>query len=174
MSSSALNASELSKQYLSFMLSNEVYAVDILFIKEILEFGTLTRVPMMPDFLRGVINLRGAVVPVIDLSARFQTGVSEISKKSCIIIVETLTETGRQDLGIIVDAVNEVLDIHAKQLEPTPNFGTKIRTDFIEQMVKTETGFLIILNITNTLSMNEMSMLTAITNHSEPAMALSA
>ena len=156
------------------MLCTETYAVDILLVKEILEFGTLTRVPMMPDFLRGVINLRGAVVPVIDLSARFQLGRSDIGRKTCIVIVETFNGEENQDLGIVVDAVNEVLDIHNKQLEPAPNFGTRIRTDFIEQMVKTDTGFLIILDINNTLSLGEMSALASIANPPEPALALSA
>lgn len=157
-----------SRQYLSFMLAGETYAVSILFIKEILEYGSLTTVPMMPEFLRGVINLRGSVVPVIDLNARFGHGKSAVGKRTCVVIIELVSGERRQDLGIIVDAVNEVLDIDQGDMEPTPNFGTKIRTDFISSMVRKENGFLIVLNVNRVLSLDEMELLANVAS-AEPA-----
>lgn len=164
------SSTEESRQYLSFMLAGETYAVSILYIKEILEYGSLTTVPMMPDFLRGVINLRGAVVPVIDLNARFGHGRSAVGKRTCVVIIEMVCGERRQDLGIIVDAVNEVLDIDQSDMEPTPNFGTKIRTDFIAGMVRRENRFLIVLNVNRVLSLDEMELLASVTG-TEPVPA---
>src|SRR5690606_32178220 len=115
-------------------LSGEMFAIGILAIKEIIEYANLTTVPMMPACIRGVINLRGAVVPVVDLAARFGRTPTPVSKRTCIVIVEVESGGERQDVGVIVDAVNEVLDIPAADIEPPPSFGTKIRTDFIKGM----------------------------------------
>lgn len=150
------------QQYLTFSLGGEVFALGILNVKEIIEFGNVTEIPMMPAFIRGVINLRGAVVPVIDLSARFGGKASTISRRTCIVIVELESEDGKQDLGVIVDAVNEVLEIPRTEIEPPPSFGAKIRADFIKGMGKVEGRFVIILNIERVLSTEEIAMLARI------------
>jgi purine-binding chemotaxis protein CheW len=100
-------------QYLTFMIGGEMFAISILGIKEIIEYGHLTTVPMMPDFIRGVINLRGAVVPVVDLSARFGRAASEVTRRSCIVIIEVESAEEKQDVGVVVDSVSEVLEIPA-------------------------------------------------------------
>jgi purine-binding chemotaxis protein CheW len=147
-------------QFLTFYLRQEIFAIDILNIKEILEYGQLTAVPMMPDFIRGVINLRGAVVPVVDLSARFGDAQSDLTKRTCIVIIEVTTDDGTQDIGIVVDTVSEVLEIPANEIEPAPGFGAKIRADFIQGMGKIDDKFVIILNVSRVLSVDELSMVS--------------
>ncbi len=150
-------------QYLTFVLGGEVYALGILNIKEIIDYGQLTEVPMMPSFVRGVINLRGSVVPVIDLMARFGKGVTQIAKRTGIVIVETAASDAEddhsQDIGIIVDAVNEVVDIGTQDIEPPPSFGAGIRPDFINGMAKYDSSFVILLNVNKVLSVDEMAAL---------------
>jgi purine-binding chemotaxis protein CheW len=150
------------RQYLTFSLSGELFAVGTLSVKEIIEYGQVTTVPMMPAFIRGVINLRGAVVPVIDLGVRFRNETTEISKRSCIVILEVPSEDETQTLGIVVDAVNEVLEILPADIEPPPAFGAKIRTDFIAGMGKVAGQFVILLNVSKVLSANEFSALVDI------------
>ena len=157
-----LAAAGEANQYLTFALSGEMFAVGILNVKEIIEYGNLTEIPMMPAFIRGVINLRGAVVPVIDLSARFGAKVAEIGRRTCIVIVEVQMEEGRHDIGILVDAVSEVLEIPGKEIELPPAFGAKIRADFIAGMGKVNQKFVIILNIQRVLSVDEMAGLANI------------
>lgn len=147
-------------QYLTFMLHGEMFAVGILNVKEIIEYGNLTEIPMMPSFIRGVINLRGSVVPVIDLSARFGNQITEISKRTCIVIVEVQEGDLKHDIGIMVDAVSEVIEIAASEIEPAPSFGAKIRADFIHGMGKVAGKFVIILNIMKVLSAEEIAMLS--------------
>lgn len=155
------NADGSPQQYLTFSLGGEVFALGILNVKEIIEFGNVTEIPMMPAFIRGVINLRGAVVPVIDLSARFGGAASTVSRRTCIVIVELGDGEERQDLGVIVDAVNEVLEIPRADIEPPPSFGAKIRADFIQGMGKVEGRFVIILNVDRVLSTHEIAMLAS-------------
>jgi purine-binding chemotaxis protein CheW len=150
------------QQYLTFNLGGEVFAIGILAIKEIIEYGNLTEVPMMPDFIRGVINLRGAVVPVVDLSARFGRDGSTVTRRTCIVIIEMEADGERQDVGVIVDAVNEVLEILPQDIEPAPAFGAKIRTDFIRGMGKVASKFVIILNVNRVLSVEEMATLAGV------------
>lgn len=159
----AANAGQEIQQYLTFMLGGEVFAIGILHIKEIIEYGQLTTVPMMPDFIRGVINLRGAVVPVVDLASRFGGKPSQVTRRSCIIILELEVEEETQVIGVVVDAVNEVLEIAGADIEPPPRFGTKIRTDFIAGMGKVEDRFVILLNADRVLSVEEMATLSAVT-----------
>jgi purine-binding chemotaxis protein CheW len=150
-------------QYLTFVLGGEIYALGILNIKEIIDYGNLTEVPMMPNFVRGVINLRGSVVPVVDLQARFGKGNTHIAKRTGIVIVETAkgeNDDSQQDIGIIVDAVNEVVDINQQDIEPPPSFGTGIRPDFINGMAKRNGHFVILLNVNRVLSVDEMANLT--------------
>ena len=153
-------SAESPSQYLTFSLGGEMFAVGILNVKEIIEYGHLTEIPMMPTFIRGVINLRGSVVPVIDLAARFGGKPTDVSRRTCIIIIEVPDEDSRHDIGILVDAVSEVLDIPPSEIEPPPSFGAKIRTDFISGMGKVAGKFIIILSINKVLSVDEIALLT--------------
>lgn len=146
-------------QYLTFMLGGEVFAIGILNIKEIIEVGTMTTVPMMPDYIRGVINLRGAVVPVIDLSARFGNRRSDLTRRSCIVILELAHDEDVLTVGVVVDAVNEVIEIDDSQIDPPPAFGARIRTDFIQGMGKVRERFVIMLNVDRVLSVQDMHVL---------------
>lgn len=146
-------------QYLTFSVSGEMYAMAILHVKEIIEYGAITTVPMMPDFVRGVINLRGAVVPVVDLANRFGGSPSKITRRSCIVIVEVEIDDESLDIGIIVDSVSAVLDIPASEIEPPPAFGARIRPDFIEGMGKIDGRFVIILKVGSVLSVDELAEL---------------
>lgn len=154
-------------QYLTFALAGEMYAVGILNVKEIIEYGSLTEIPMMPSFIRGVINLRGAVVPVVDLAARFGGKASEIQRRTCIVIIEVQQEEGKHDLGVMVDAVSEVLEIPGTEIEPAPAFGAKIRADFIAGMGKVDGKFVIILDIQQVLSVNEMAVVANMSGQPE-------
>ena len=147
-------------QYLSFSLGAETFAVDIRHIREIIEYGEVTAVPMMPPFLRGVINLRGKVVPVIDLSVRFGRAPTQVRRRSCIVIVEVGDEETRQDLGIIVDAVNEVVEIESSSQERPPAFGAGLRNDFIQGIGKVDGHFVVVLAIDQALSVKEMAQLS--------------
>jgi purine-binding chemotaxis protein CheW len=152
-------------QYLTFNLAGEMYAIGILAIKEIIEYQNLTEVPMMPACVRGVINLRGAVVPVMDPLARFGRPSSEISKRTCIVIVETEVENEgrpeRQVIGVVVDAVSEVLEIAAAEIEPAPAFGSRIRSDFIQGVGKVKGKFVILLDVNHVLSLDEIATAVA-------------
>lgn len=159
-------------QYLVFTLHNEAFAIGILAIKEIIEYGSLTEVPMMPALVRGVINLRGAVVPVIDLSARFGRGRTEVGRRTCIVIVELEQNGERQDLGVIVDAVNEVIEIPRCDIEPPPAFGAMIRTNFIAGMGKVAGRFVVILDIEHILSLDELASLSGISDSRETTEAV--
>ena len=159
-------------QYLTFMLGGETFAIGILRVKEIIEYAGLTEVPMMPACIRGVINLRGAVVPVMDLSSRFGKPSTPITKRTCIVIVEVEANGERQDMGVVVDAVNAVLEIPASDIEPAPAFGAKIRTDFIEGMGKVNGKFVILLNINQVLSIEEVGALAQLSaNTADPVAA---
>lgn len=149
-------------QYLTFSLNGEMFAVGILNVKEIIEYGNLTEIPMMPSFIHGVINLRGAVVPVIDLSARFGNQTTQTGKRTCIVIMEVQEGDVRHDIGIMVDAVSEVLEIPASEIEPPPGFGAKIRADFILGMGKVAGRFVILLDVVKVLSVEEISTLAEV------------
>ncbi len=150
-------------QYLTFALGEEVFAMDIRTVREIIQYAAMTTVPLMPDFVRGVINLRGAVVPVIDLHARFGRPAAKLSKKTCIVIFDAVPNGGgageRVELGLLVDAVSEVIDIAASQIEPPPNFGTAVRRDFIRGMGKVASRFVIILEPDRAFDVGEMAEL---------------
>jgi purine-binding chemotaxis protein CheW len=159
-----------TSQYLTFALGGEMFAVGILNVKEIIEYGNLTQIPLMPSFIRGVINLRGSVVPVIDLAARFGGQASTPGRRSCIVIVEVSGDDGvRHDIGVLVDAVSEVLDIPPAEIEPPPSFGAKIRADFIFGMGKIGGKFVIILSIDKVLSVEEIAELTSSATDAESA-----
>ncbi|WP_404362965.1 chemotaxis protein CheW [Marinobacter sp.] len=172
---SSTDASGDQHQYLTFQIGKEMFAVGILHIREIIEFGNLTTVPMMPGFVRGVINLRGSVVPVIDLAARFGRGESAINRRSCIVILEVESSGDEnndgheslQEVGVIVDAVSEVLEIPPTEIEPAPSFGARIRSDFIAGMGKVQGRFVIMLNVQNALNVQEMAELASVVDSLE-------
>ena len=114
---------------------------------------------MMPEFIRGVINLRGSVVPVVDLAARFGRKSTRVTRRTCIVIIEIESEDEKQDVGVVVDTVNEVLEIPRTEIEPAPSFGARIRADFISGMGKIEGKFVVILDVNHVLSIDEMAML---------------
>jgi purine-binding chemotaxis protein CheW len=159
-----------SARYLTFTLNAEAYALDIFHVTEIIEHRHLTIVPMMPDFIRGVINLRGRAVPVIDLAIRFARGATEIARRTSIIIVHIAHseadagpvpgESGGgpdgQDIGILVDAVNKVVTFGAEDIEPAPSFGAGIRADFISGMAKRDDDFIVLLDVDRVLSLGEL------------------
>jgi purine-binding chemotaxis protein CheW len=148
-------------QYLTFMLGGEAFGIGIMAVKEIIEFGGITDVPMMPESIRGVINLRGAVVPVMDLAARFGRPQTVPGKRTCIVIVELAGEDGHRLTGVVVDAVSAVLDIPAADIEPAPSFGTRIRGDFIAGMGKVNGRFVILLNVGQVLALDGLPDLAA-------------
>jgi purine-binding chemotaxis protein CheW len=145
-------------QYLTFMQGGEVYAIGILHVKEIIGYGQVTPVPMMPDYIRGVINLRGRVVPVVDLAARLGRESTPVGKRTCIIILEVEGDGEVQDMGMVVDAVNEVVEIGPDQMAPPPAFGAMIRSDFIEAMGRVDGGFVVVLGVEQVLSVQDMNI----------------
>jgi len=146
-------------QYLTFQLAGEVFAIGILAIREIIEYASLTGVPMMPPYVRGVINLRGSVVPVLDLLVRFGKEPSAVTKRTCIVIVEITTHGERQVFGVVVDSVNAVLEIPAAEIEPPPSFGARIRTDFIQGMGRVNDRFVVLLDVNHVLAADEIALL---------------
>jgi purine-binding chemotaxis protein CheW len=160
--------SEQTSQYLTFELSGEVFALGILAIKEIIEYTDLTEVPMTPPYVRGVINLRGAVVPVLDLSVRFGKEASPVTKRTCIVIIEINVSGRNQVLGVVVDSVNAVLDVPPSDIEPPPSFGSRIRTDFIHGMAKVNGRFVILLEADRVLATDELLALSDSDNELTP------
>jgi len=148
--------------YLAFRLADEVFAIDILRIREIIEYSVPTSVPMMPPSVRGVINLRGSVVPVIDLAIRFGRDATGVGKRTCIVIVEVQHEGATHVLGLMVDGVNAVMEIDAANVEPAPSFGTRVNTEFIEGMARVNGKFIIILDVGRALSIEEMAAIKAV------------
>ena len=150
----------VDQQILTFQLKGELFGLEILKVKELLEYNGITKVPMVPDYIRGVINLRGSVVPVVDMLYLFSKTPSEITKKSCIIIVENAGDDGDSYTGILVDNVNEVIDVSGKDIEPPPAFGNNLKTKFILGMAKVGDEIVILLDMEYLLSFDELSSLT--------------
>lgn len=146
-------------QYLTFTLGKDVFAVEIAPIREIIEYPGLTEIPMTPSFLRGVINLRGAVVSVIDLSVRFGRPLTEIGRRTCVVIVEIAGENGATPLGILVDGVNEVIEVDPEMIEARPELGLGLRADFVRGMINRNGRFTVILDTTQVLSASELERL---------------
>jgi purine-binding chemotaxis protein CheW len=151
------NDSDLAGQYLTFMLGGETYAVDSRGVREIIQHSQMTIVPLMPNFVRGVINLRGAVVPVIDLQARLGGPTTEFGKKTCIVIFDVTRDGERVELGLLVDAVSEVVSIAAGAIEPAPKFGGGLKREFIRGMGKVAGRFVILLETDRALDIEEMA-----------------
>ena len=146
-------------QYLTFVLNSEVFAMDIRCVREIIQHGAMTAVPLMPNFVRGVINLRGAVVPVIDLQARFGRAQARVGNKTCIVVIDASGEGEKTELGLMVDAVSEVIDIAKTDIEPPPQFGTSIQRDFIQGLGKVDGKFVVILDTARALNVDDMALI---------------
>jgi len=166
-------AQELAEQhqYLTFLLGVEMFAIGILSIREIIEYGFVTDVPMTPPFIRGVLNLRGAVVPVVDLAVRFGRPARDITNRTCIVIVDIEAASGSQQMGVVVDAVSEVLDIPASEIEPPPAFGARIRNDFVKGMGKINGKFVVVLDLNRVMSIDELAVATGIERMEVPLSA---
>ena len=154
-------ADDARHQYLTFLLGDEVFALDIRSVREIIQYAPMTAVPLMPEFVRGVINLRGAVVPVIDLHARFGRPPAGVGKKTCVVIFDSLRDGERTELGLMVDAVSEVVDIADDAVEPPPSFGTSVRRDFIQAIAKRGERFVIVLAPDRAFDVDDMAQLCA-------------
>jgi len=147
-------------QFLTFQVSGETLAIAILDVMEIIEIEEITKVPMMPACILGIINLRGRVVPVVDLARRLSRTQSKISKKSCIVLVEVEHKDNSQTIGMLVEEVNEIIEIEDQNTQPPPDFGTNIRTNFIRSMGRVDDRFIILLNVHNVMSVEDLSLLT--------------
>ncbi len=150
---------ERREQYLAFSLGGETFAMDIGSIREVIQFGGITEVPLMPPFIRGVINLRGSVVPVIDLLVRFGRSAGAVAHRTCIVILELAQGDGSAELGVMVDNVSEVLSIAASEVEPAPAFGSDIRAEFIAGVAKVGERFVILLDVNHMLAVDELAAL---------------
>lgn len=152
----------LAGKYLTFKLANETYGIQILKVQEIIGLMSITNVPRTPDFVRGVINLRGKVIPVIELRKKFGMESIEDTDHTCIIVVQVNGPTGLITMGVLVDEVSEVIDISDEQLEPAPSFGTNIDTAFILAMGKIGETVVILLDIDKVLTTSELSSISSL------------
>jgi purine-binding chemotaxis protein CheW len=149
-------------QYLSFKLGEEVFALDISKVREVLDFTTVTKVPRTPDFMRGVINLRGSVVPVVDLRLKFGMSKTEKTVNTCIIITEVTVDDETAVLGALADSVQEVMDLEPEHIEPAPKIGTRLKTEFIKGMGKRNERFIILLDIDKVFSAGDLAQAQAV------------
>ena len=145
-------------QYLTFKLAEEVFALDISQVREVLEFHSVTKVPQTPEMMRGVINLRGSVVPVIDLRAKFGMERTERTVNTCVIIVEITLDSETTLIGALADSVQEVMDLDSEHIEPAPKIGTHLNTEVIKGMGKRDEEFIIILDIEKIFTLDELAM----------------
>ena len=149
-------------QHLTFALAGEEFAIEILSVKEIIEYTPPTTVPMTPSSIRGVINVRGSVVPVVDLAVRFGLPPSEVTKRTCIIIVELAIDGLETTMGVVADTVNEVTPLTAEDIEPPPNFGTKVSVEFLRGIGKLGEKFILVLDVDHVLTANEFQALASV------------
>jgi purine-binding chemotaxis protein CheW len=145
------------RQYLTFKLDNEVFALDVATVREVLDFTTVTKIPRTPEFMRGVINLRGSVVPVVDLRLAFGMSATEKTVNTCIVVVEVCLEGEATIMGALADSVEEVIDLEPDQIQAAPRIGASIKTDFIRGMGKRDTQFLMILDIDRVFSADQLA-----------------
>jgi purine-binding chemotaxis protein CheW len=142
-------------QYLSFSLAGSDYAVGILQVKEILQYETITKVPSVPASIHGVINLRGSVVPVVDLAVKFGLGPTPVTSRTCVLIVEVMLDQERAVMGVLADAVREVLDLGPEAVQPPPSFGTQVRVEFLVGMAQVGKRFVLLLDLDRVISARE-------------------
>lgn len=154
-------AAATPSQFLSFMLGQDMFAIGILAVREILEYAGVTPVPQMPPCISGVINLRGTAVPVLDLARRLGREPAPIGKRTCIIVVEVESDDGPFVIGILVDAVNAVLDIPPADIEPAPSFGAQVRAEMLQGIGKVQGRFVLLLNVQHVVSASEIAALAA-------------
>jgi len=150
-----------TRQYLTFKLGDEVFATDVAKVREVLDFTNITKIPRTPDFMSGVINLRGNVVPVVDLRLCFEMSKTEKTVNTCIVVVEMLVDGESNVIGALADSVEEVIDLEPEQIQPPPRIGTKIRTDFIKGMGKRDAQLIMILDIDRVFSAEELATFRA-------------
>lgn len=151
-----MDESTMANQFLTFTLANEIFAIEITKVKEVLDYTEVTNVPQMPSFMRGVINLRGRSVPVMDLRCKLGMNITERTVNTCIIIVDVTIDEDSVTLGAIADSVKEVIEISPENIEPAPRIGTNLNTSFIKGMGKKDEQFVIILDIDKVFSDNEI------------------
>jgi purine-binding chemotaxis protein CheW len=150
-------------------LGDEVFATDVSKVREVLDFTAVTKIPRTPDFMSGVINLRGTVVPVVDLRLCFEMSKTEKTVNTCIVVVEMLLDGESTVIGALADSVEEVIDLEPEQIQPPPRIGTQIRTDFIKGMGKREAQFIMILDIDRVFSAEELSAVRSAEANKPPA-----
>lgn len=155
-----MSASEVtdSRQYLTFRLGQEIFAIEVAKVREVLDLAPITAIPRTPEFMSGVINLRGSVVPVVDLRLCFEMAKTESTRNTCIVVVEVLLDNDSIVIGALADSVEEVIDLEPEQIQPPPRIGTRIRTDFIRGMGKRDTQFIMILDIDRVFSAEDLAM----------------
>jgi purine-binding chemotaxis protein CheW len=158
-----------STQYLSFLLGGEAYAIGILRVREILEYQPATRVPQTPPSIRGVINLRGKVIPIVDLALKFGLPPTQPTKWTCIIVVETSIGGETAVMGVLADSVSEVIDLHPGDIEVPPSFGTHVKVDYLRGMGRTGQKFVLLLDIERVLSAEETTVGNSVPASSVPA-----
>jgi len=158
------------EQYLTFLLSSEECAISILKVREIIEYDTVTIVPKMPPWVRGVINLRGAVVPVVNLAAKFGMQEKPVSKTTCIVIVEARFEDQGTIVGLIVDGVSQVMELSAEDIQPVPDFGTQVEMDYLLGMAQVGRRFALLLDVDKVLTTEELLDLGEVSSHAENAL----
>jgi purine-binding chemotaxis protein CheW len=146
-----------TRQYLTFRLGNEIFATDVAKVREVLDLTTITAIPRTPEFMAGVINLRGSVVPVVDLRLRFEMTKTETTRNTCIVVVEVQLDGETAIIGALADSVEEVIDLEPEQIQPAPRIGMQIRTEFIRGMGKRDTQFIMILDIDRVFSADELA-----------------
>ena len=158
-----MSVSEITEaaQYLTFKLGEEVFATEVAKVREVLDLTTISKIPRTPDFMSGVINLRGKVVPVVDLRLCFEMSKTEKTVNTCIVVMEMLVEGEPTVIGALADSVEEVIDLEPEQIQPAPRIGTQIRTDFIKGMGKHDEQFIVILDIDRVFSVEELSAVRA-------------
>lgn len=153
--------SDSMKQFLSFCLDNEIYAIEIQKVKEVLDYTKIRPVPRMPKFMKGVINLRGSVVPVLDLRIKFDLHICEDTVNTCIVIVELPIEGEKTSIGIIADSVQEVITLEKGSIEPAPKIGTQLHSEYIEGMCKRNDDFIILLDLIKIFTQNEIELIAS-------------
>lgn len=168
---SAIKEAVEQQQYLSFLLAKEECAINILKVREIIEYAMVTTVPKMSPWVRGVINLRGAVVPVVDLAAKFGMEHKPVGKTTCIVIVETQFENQETTVGLIVDAVSQVMELSADDIQPVPDFGTRVKMDYLIGMAQSGRKFALLLDVDKVLTTEELHDLREVSAYAENALA---
>ena len=162
---------EKTEQYLTFHLGDEEYAVGILQVREIIEYGLVTRVPGTPSFIRGVINVRGSVVPVIDLAVKFGLTPNPVTRRSCILLIEVEIAGEPTVMGVVADAVSQVVDLLPGDIEPAPPFGTRVHVDYLLGMVKLGDKFALLLDINRILSTDELLQVSEVPQEAASVLA---